>query len=203
MLEDILSPGLRVVFCGINPGLSSAHKGLHFANPNNRFWKILHQSGFTERQFKPEEGPELLGSGCGLTVLVERPTVEAAEVTLSEIREGGPRLIEKIEFYQPKALAVLGKQVYRQAFRVRDVMWGKQEITIGNTEIWVLPNPSGLNRMSFGTLLKSYRELNIALPPLKDTAIKNLDAMADGGVEKYTGTMKEPGLEKPTGDLGE
>lgn len=203
MLEDILSPGLRVVFCGINPGLSSAHKGLHFANPNNRFWKILHQSGFTERQFKPEEGPELLGSGCGLTVLVERPTVEAAEVTLSEIREGGPRLIEKIEFYQPKALAVLGKQVYRQAFRVRDVMWGKQEMTIGNTEIWVLPNPSGLNRMSFGTLLKSYRELNIALPPLKDTAIKNLGAMADGGVEKYTGTMKEPGLEKPTGVLGE
>ncbi len=176
MLEDILSPGLRVVFCGINPGLSSAHKGLHFANPNNRFWKILHQAGFTERQFRPEEGPELLDSGCGLTVLVERPTVEAAEVTLSEIREGGPRLIEKIEFYQPKALAVLGKQVYRQAFRVRDVMWGKQEMTIGNTEIWVLPNPSGLNRMSFGTLLKSYRELNMALSPLRDSVIKNLGA---------------------------
>jgi len=165
MIEDILSPGLRVVFCGINPGLSSAHQGVHFANPNNRFWKIIHQAGFTQRQLRPENEYELLDTGCGITMLVERPTTEATELTLSEYRDGGKRLIEKIALYQPKALAVLGKQAYRQAFRARDVVWGKQAATIGNTEIWVLPNPSGLNRMSYGTLLKSYRELDEALAP--------------------------------------
>ena len=165
MIEDILSPGLRVVFCGINPGLSSAHKGTHFANPNNRFWKILHQAGFTDRQLKPEEEYELLDTGCGITMLVERPTSEASELTQAEFRDGGKRLIEKIQLYQPTALAVLGKQAYRQAFRVRNVAWGKQDVTIGDTEVWVLPNPSGLNRMSYGTLIKSYRELDMALAP--------------------------------------
>lgn len=163
MIEDILAPGLRVVFCGINPGLSSAHKGLHFANPNNRFWKILHQAGFTERQLMPEEAYQLLDTGCGLTVIADRPTTEASELTLAEYREGGKRLIEKIQRYQPAALAVLGKQAYRKAFRVSNAIWGKQEVTIGNTEIWVLPNPSGLNRMGFETLLKSYSELDAIL----------------------------------------
>ncbi len=163
MIEDILAPGLRVVFCGINPGLSSAHKGVHFANPNNRFWKIIHQAGFTTRQLKPEEELELLDTGCGITMLADRPTVEASELSLAEYREGGKRLIEKIRRYQPCALAVLGKQAYRQAFRVSNAIWGKQEVTIGATEIWVLPNPSGLNRMGFETLIKSYRELDAIL----------------------------------------
>ncbi|HEY0209322.1 G/U mismatch-specific DNA glycosylase [Acerihabitans sp.] len=163
MIEDILTPGLRVVFCGINPGLSSAHMGFHFANPNNRFWKVIHLAGFTERQLKPEEEQQLLVTGCGITMLSERPTVEATELTREEYREGGKRLIEKVREYQPTALAVLGKQAYRQAFRVSNAIWGKQEVTIGKTEIWVLPNPSGLNRMGFETLVKSYRELDAIL----------------------------------------
>jgi TDG/mug DNA glycosylase family protein len=170
MIEDILSPELRVVFCGINPGLSSAHKGLHFANPSNRFWKIIFQAGFTERQLGPEEAPQLLANGCGLTVLVERPTTEASELTLGEYRDGGKRLIEKIELYQPDALAVLGKQAFRHAFRAHETNWGKQALTIGKTAIWVLPNPSGLNRMSYGTLIKSYRELERSLAPREPQA---------------------------------
>lgn len=170
MLEDILSPGLRVVFCGINPGLSSAQKGLHFANPTNRFWKIIFQAGFTERQLGAEEAPQLLANGCGLTVLVERPTTEASELSQTEFRDGGKRLIEKMELYQPEVLAVLGKQAFRHAFRAHETTWGKQSLTIGKTAIWVLPNPSGLNRMSYGTLIKSYRELERSLTPRQPQA---------------------------------
>ncbi len=110
MISDILAPGLRVVFCGINPGKSSAHTGFHFAHPGNRFWKVIHQAGFTERQLKPEEEQHLLDTGCGITMLVERPTVQASEVALLELRNGAQELISKIQDYQPQALAVLGKQ---------------------------------------------------------------------------------------------
>ncbi|EMJ5849186.1 G/U mismatch-specific DNA glycosylase [Klebsiella aerogenes] len=163
MISDILAPGLRVVFCGINPGKSSAHTGVHFAHPGNRFWKVIHQAGFTERQLKPEEEQHLLDTGCGITMLVERPTVQASEVALLELRNGAQELISKIQDYQPQALAVLGKQAFEQAFRVRGAKWGRQEATIGETEIWVLPNPSGLNRASLDKLVEAYRELDEAL----------------------------------------
>ena len=116
MINDILAPGLRVVFCGINPGKSSAHTGFHFAHPGNRFWKVIHQAGFTDKQLKPEEEQQLLDTRCGITMLVERPTVQASEVNLHELRAGGRELIAKIEDYQPAALAILGKQAYEQAF---------------------------------------------------------------------------------------
>ena len=77
MVEDILAPGLRVVFCGINPGLSSAGTGFPFAHPANRFWKVIYQAGFTDRQLKPQEAQHLLDYRCGVTKLVDRPTVQA------------------------------------------------------------------------------------------------------------------------------
>ncbi|GGD23811.1 G/U mismatch-specific DNA glycosylase [Franconibacter pulveris 1160] len=163
MITDIIAPGLRVVFCGINPGKSSAHTGYHFAHPGNRFWKVIHQAGFTERQLKPEEEHELLDTRCGITMLVERPTVQASEVEKQELHEGGRLLVKKIEQYQPQALAVLGKKAFEQAFSQRGVKWGKQNITIGETQVWVLPNPSGLNRASLEKLVESYRELDEAL----------------------------------------
>jgi len=163
MINDILAPGLRVVFCGINPGKSSAHTGFHFAHPGNRFWKVIYQAGFTEQQLKPEEEQRLLDTRCGITMLVERPTVQASEVELHELRTGGRDLIKKIEDYQPDALAILGKQAYEQAFSQRGVAWGKQNITIGATEVWVLPNPSGLNRATLEKLVEAYRELDQAL----------------------------------------
>jgi TDG/mug DNA glycosylase family protein len=163
MIHDILAPGLRVVFCGINPGKSSAHTGFHFAHPGNRFWKVIHQAGFTDQQLRPEDEHHLLDTRCGITMLVQRPTVQATEVGLHELRTGGRDLIHKIEEYQPAALAVLGKQAFEQAFSVRGAKWGKQEMNIGVTQIWVLPNPSGLNRASLEKLVEAYRELDEAL----------------------------------------
>ncbi|AUU99581.1 G/U mismatch-specific DNA glycosylase [Phytobacter ursingii] len=163
MINDILAPGLRVVFCGINPGKSSAHTGFHFAHPGNRFWKVIHQAGFTETLLRPEDEHHLLDTRCGITMLVERPTVQASDVGLHELRTGGRELIRKIEDYQPAALAILGKKAFEQAFSIRGVPWGRQNFTIRVTQVWVLPNPSGLNRATLEKLVQVYRELDEAL----------------------------------------
>lgn len=162
-IQDILAPGLRVVFCGINPGKSSAHTGYHFAHPGNRFWKVIWQAGFTDQLLKPEQEQMLLDTGCGITMLVERPTVQASEVKGAELREGGRQLVAKVQQYQPLALAVLGKEAYKKAFRQTQVEWGRQPVTVGETEVWVLPNPSGLNRASLEKMTESYRELEQSL----------------------------------------
>lgn len=163
MITDILALNLRVVFCGINPGLSTAHHGYHFANTNNRFWKVIHQAGFTGRLLAPEEEQYLLDTGCGITRLVERPTVVASELAHNELRDGGEVLKEKMLHYQPQALAILGKQAFSSAFAIRKVSWGRQEMKMGETEVWVLPNPSGLNRATLAQLVASYQELFLAL----------------------------------------
>ncbi|RLM20952.1 double-stranded uracil-DNA glycosylase [Brenneria alni] len=163
MITDILATSLQVVFCGINPGLSTAHHGYHFANPSNRFWKVIHQAGFTERLLTPQEEEHLLDTGCGITMLVDRPTVEATELARNELLQGGEVIIEKMRRYQPQALAVLGKQAFSQAFGVNKVTWGHQALTIGGTQVWVLPNPSGLNRATLESLVSSYQALYQAL----------------------------------------
>lgn len=163
MISDILAPELRVVFCGINPGKSSAHTGFHFAHPGNRFWKTIYQAGFTQRLLAPEEEQLLLDTGCGATMLVERPTVQASEVKLAELRSGGQELAQKMLDYQPDVLAILGKQAFEQAFNQRGAKWGKQSLVIGETEVWVLPNPSGLNRATLDQLVVAYRQLADAL----------------------------------------
>ncbi|CAM3944582.1 G/U mismatch-specific DNA glycosylase [Rahnella bruchi] len=163
MISDILAEDLQVVFCGINPGLSSAHKGYPFANGSNRFWKVIHQAGFTGRQLAPQDWQQLKDFGCGITALVARPTVAASELMRDELRDGGEVLKEKILRYQPRALAILGKQAFSKAFGVNKVNWGYQTLKIGETQIWVLPNPSGLNRATLEELVAAYRELYDAL----------------------------------------
>lgn len=160
---ELLAPNLQVVFCGINPGLSSAHQGYPFANGSNRFWKVVHQAGFTKHQLAPEQWRQLQDNGCGITALVARPTVVASELTHDELCGGGEMLKEKILRYQPRALAILGKQAFSSAFGIRHVAWGRQELMLGKTEVWVLPNPSGLNRATLEQLIESYRELFLAL----------------------------------------
>ena len=108
-IRDIISSDLDVLFCGINPGQSTAHQGFHFAHPGNRFWKVIHLAGFTRQQLKPEEEQRLTETGCGITMLVERPTVQANELAPDELRDGGKRLMEKVLDYQPAALAILGR----------------------------------------------------------------------------------------------
>ena len=162
-IRDIISANLNVLFCGINPGQSTAHQGYHFAHPGNRFWKVIHLAGFTQQLLKPEEEQRLTETGCGITMLVERPTVQANELAPDELRDGGKRLIEKVLHYQPAALAILGKDAFRRAFQQSKVEWGKQPIAIGKTAVWVLPNPSGLNRASLDEMVEAYRLLHNAL----------------------------------------
>jgi TDG/mug DNA glycosylase family protein len=144
-IPDVLTSGLRVVFAGINPGLYSAATGHHFARPGNRFWPALHRSGFTPRQFRPDEQDQLLALGLGITNVAPRATARAAELAGAELREGALVLREKITGLRPQWLAVLGVTVYRTAFGYPDAAVGPQAAGIGLTRVWVLPNPSGLN----------------------------------------------------------
>ncbi|MFB6891977.1 G/U mismatch-specific DNA glycosylase [Kitasatospora sp. NPDC056327] len=144
-IEDVTAPGLRVLFCGINPGLWSGATGHHFARPGNRFWPALHRSGFTPRQFRPDEQRELLVLGLGITNVAPRATAKADELTADELRAGGAALTERVLRLRPRVLAVLGIGAYRTAFGRRTASVGRQEPTIGDTVVWVLPNPSGLN----------------------------------------------------------
>ena len=105
MVEDILAPGLRVVFCGINPGLSSAGTGFPFAHPANRFWKVIYQAGFTDRQLKPQEAQHLLDYRCGVTKLVDRPTVQANEVSKQELHAGGRKPVSYTHLTLPTIAA--------------------------------------------------------------------------------------------------
>jgi TDG/mug DNA glycosylase family protein len=144
-LPDVIAPGLRVLFCGINPGLYTAAVGHHFARPGNRFWPTLHRSGFTPRLLPPHEEHELIALGCGITNVVDRATAAAAELSPAELAEGGRRLAEKAERFRPAYLAVLGIGAYRAAFARPHAALGPQPEAIGETRVWVLPNPSGLN----------------------------------------------------------
>jgi TDG/mug DNA glycosylase family protein len=144
-IPDVIGSGLRVLFCGINPGLMSAETGHHFARPGNRFWPALHLSGFTPRQLKPAEQTELLTYRLGITNVVDRPSARADELTRAEYVAGGENLAEKVLHYQPEWLAVVGVTAYRDAFAERTARMGKQDRMIGDTRVWILPNPSGLN----------------------------------------------------------
>ncbi len=144
-MPDVVADGLRVLFCGINPGLLTAHTGHHFARPGNRFWPALHASGFTPRQLAPAEQEELLGYGLGITNVAPRATAKADELSDEELREGGRVLVAKVRRYRPRWLAVAGITAYRTAFGERTARIGPQERVIGGTRIWALPNPSGLN----------------------------------------------------------
>jgi TDG/mug DNA glycosylase family protein len=145
LLPDVIAPGLRVLFCGINPGLYSAATGHHFARPGNRFWPALHLSGFTPRQFGPSEQQMLLSYGLGITNVVARASARADELTPDEYVAGGRILTAKVRKVKPAWLAVLGIGAYRTAFGDRTVHIGQQPDPIGETNVWVLPNPSGLN----------------------------------------------------------
>jgi TDG/mug DNA glycosylase family protein len=162
-LADILSRDLDVVFCGINPALSAARAGHHFSSPNNRFWRVLHRAGFTPHLIQSESDRTILQYGCGLTAAVERPTVRASELTSDEFHESARELERKLRRYGPRYLAFLGKPAFAAIFRQRTVAWGQQDIRFGGAEVWVLPNPSGLNRaFSLDALVSSYRDLRTA-----------------------------------------
>ncbi|MDL4774837.1 G/U mismatch-specific DNA glycosylase [Actinomadura xylanilytica] len=148
VIPDVLPPDgepLRVLFCGINPGLYSGATGHHFARPGNRFWPALHRSGFTGRLLAPAEQDLLAASGLGITNLAHRTTARADELTAAELRAGGERLGALVERRRPAYLAIAGVTAYRTAFGRPAARIGPQGEPAGPARLWVLPNPSGLN----------------------------------------------------------
>jgi TDG/mug DNA glycosylase family protein len=164
VLPDLIAPNLRVLFCGINPGLVSAATGHHFARPGNRFWPALHRSGFTPHQLRPDEQSELLTYGAGITNMVDRATARADELTRAEFAAGAEHLLKKVLQYSPDWLAVVGITAYRDAFGERKAAMGRQQRRIGPTRVWILPNPSGLNaHYTMDTLAGAFAELRTAM----------------------------------------
>lgn len=163
-VPELIAPGLRVLFCGINPGLYSGATGHHFARPGNRFWPALHAAGFTQRLLSPSEEHELLQSGYGITNLVNRATATADELSREELIEGGRRLEVTVRRYQPRCVAILGIGAYRRAFGRPKAGLGRQHETLADAVIWVLPNPSGLNaHYQSQDLARLFKELRLAM----------------------------------------
>lgn len=162
-LPDVIAANLRVLFCGINPGLYTAAVGHHFARPGNRFWPALHQSGFTERLLSPFEERELLASGLGISNVVPHATASAAELTSEDLSKGGRALARKIKRYKPRVVAILGVGAYRTAFAHPKAAIGEQAERIHSARVWVLPNPSGLNaNYQLPELVRLFTELRQA-----------------------------------------
>ncbi|GAB2688969.1 G/U mismatch-specific DNA glycosylase [Thalassiella azotivora] len=163
-VDPVVAPGLRVLFCGINPGLYTAWTGHHFARPGNRFWPALHRSGFTPRLLRPDEQDALLDLGLGITNVAHRATATAAELTADELVTGGRRLVTDAEAYRPEWVAVLGVTAYRVAFGERGATVGAQERRLGPSRVWLLPNPSGLNaHYTPSALAERFAELRTAV----------------------------------------
>jgi TDG/mug DNA glycosylase family protein len=164
LLRDLIEENLDVVFCGINPGWRAAAAGHHFVGRGNRFWRVIHLAGFTPEQILPENDRAILAHGCGLTTAVERPTARADELSKHEFKAASAKLERKIEQFAPRCIAFLGKAAYGAITRQQVVPWGLQSKPFGGTAVWVLPNPSGLNRsFSLDDLVAAYRELRLSL----------------------------------------
>lgn len=145
LLVDVVAEGLHVVFVGINPSKASAVAGHSFHSAGNRFWPALHRAGFTPRLLRAAEERQLLEWGLGITSIVRRPTARATELSRAELIAGGGDLAERVRAIRPQCLAMLGVTGYRMAFGRPDAQLGPQADTIGGAQVWILPNPSGLN----------------------------------------------------------
>ncbi len=150
-VPDLIGPGLRLLFVGINPGLWTAATKTHFAHPGNRFYPALLAAGIIEhlpdvsRGMTDAERAALLARGIGISNLVPRATVRADELTRDELREGAQRLAGTVDRWTPAVVAVVGTTAYRQGFDRPKAVVGLQPETLGEAQLWVVPNPSGLN----------------------------------------------------------
>lgn len=159
-LPDVIADGLDVLFCGINPGMTAAATGHHFAGRNNRYWRVLHRAGFTPQEMAPAQDRLLLRYGCGITSVVARPTARADQLTPAEFRAAAAGFERKIARHAPRFIAFLGKAAYGGLSGLRDVDWGPQATRMQSAAVWVLPNPSGRNRaFDLGQLVDAYRQL--------------------------------------------
>lgn len=162
-LEDIVAEHLAVLFCGINPGLTAAAQGHHFAGRSNRFWRTLHRAGFTPEEMRPEQDRTLLQYRCGLTAVVERPTASADQLSREEFEAAAADFEAKVRRFAPRFVAFLGKPAYSALTGQREIAWGLQPARFGGAQAWVLPNPSGRNlAFSLDQLVAAYRQLHLA-----------------------------------------
>lgn len=162
-IPDLVGPDLRVLFCGINPGMRSGEVGLHFARAGNRFWKLLHAGGFTDHVLAPSEQAALPALGIGITNLVERVTTAASELGRAELRAGAHDLEAKANDLRPHIVAVLGLGAYRTAFGRPTAEVGEQDERIAEATLWLLPNPSGLQaKYQMPEMTAFYRSLHDA-----------------------------------------
>ncbi len=166
-LPDYIPFRPRVLFVGYNPGRKSAAAGHHFAGPNNHFWRLLHESGFTERLFPPEEDALLPAYGLGLTNIVARMTPSSSDLSWAEMLAGGGALRDKVDRCRPQVVCLLGKDVYRAyagLSRTRPVAWGFQaKPQVPGTRDFVMPNPSSRSTVPYQQRLALFRELQSAV----------------------------------------
>lgn len=164
ILTDLIANNLTVIFCGINPGLKSAWDGHHFSGRSNRFWKVLHQAGFTPHEIQPLDDATILDFGYGLTTAVERATVRADELSKYEFADSIDTFKTKMSVYQPRYIAFLGKPAYIAFSGKKQVLWGCQSEDFCGAKVWVLPNPSGLNRgFTLSDLVTHYHQMYLAI----------------------------------------
>jgi double-stranded uracil-DNA glycosylase len=168
-VPDLLGPGLRLLFVGINPGLWSAATGSHFARPGNRFYPALAAAGITDHLIRAGEGmaeedrDHLISRGVGITNIVPRATARADELRPDELRAGARRLEEMIEALGPRVVAVAGISAYRVGFERPKAQLGRQPERMGGAELWAVPNPSGLNaHHNVASLAAVYRQAALA-----------------------------------------
>ncbi|WLR56853.1 G/U mismatch-specific DNA glycosylase [Mesobacillus subterraneus] len=163
-ISDHLLKNLDVLFVGFNPSIRSSVTGHHYANPNNRFWKILYEAGITQRKYNSSEDYQLLEIGYGMTNIVARPTKAADEITKEEYQQGKLELISKIEKFSPKIVCFVGKGVYQQYSGKKDIPWGKQDgAVVAGTVDFVAPSSSGLVRMKMEEVVEIYKELPLLI----------------------------------------
>jgi len=143
-VPDVLAPGLRIVFCGINPGRVSAAAGAHFANPRNDFWRLLHAARLTSRRLAPAEQLELLREGLGVTNAAYRTTPGSGDLRRRDFAGAAERLERLARELRPGWIAFVGKEAYRGAFGARPEL-GLQERVLGGTRLFVLPSTSPAN----------------------------------------------------------
>jgi mismatch-specific thymine-DNA glycosylase len=159
-LPDIVAGGLAVIFCGINPGMTAAATGHHFAGRSNRFWRTIHLAGFTPEEIRPEHDRTILQYRCGLTTVVDRPTARADQLSAQEFITAATHFEQKIARHAPRFVGFLGKAAYSVLSGRRDIAWGAQPVAFGGAAVWILPNPSGRNRaFALEQLVSAYRQL--------------------------------------------
>nr|WP_154921151.1 mismatch-specific DNA-glycosylase [Microbacterium testaceum] len=164
-IPDLVEPGVRLLFVGINPGLWTAATGTPFARPGNRFWPALVEAGMLPRlpryaeALSAEDRRMIIDAGIGVSNLVARATARADELSRDELRAGAVTLATRVAQWRPRAVAVVGLTAYRQGFDRPRAIAGRQHETIADVPTWVLPNPSGLNAHdTVTTLARAYAE---------------------------------------------